>query len=221
MTMILGINMAVPPFSLGLLDENGNDYSQSFGSSGLGENLISQIEKSCENAGIALDKLTGIGIVSGPGNYTGIRLGVTVSKTISQLMNIPVFGFGSTACIAHAMYPHNQLIYTVFPGRKNEYNCALYSCSGKAPKAITPDFTISADVLAAKLSQSEEPVLIAGQHISSLEEKVNASAPLRFKSVKIDPTLVARLAQRAILEKKAGGYAFLKAHYSYDSVTAR
>lgn len=42
------------------------------------------------NAGF--DSLTGIGVHSGPGSYTGLRIGITVLNTLAESKNIPIVG---------------------------------------------------------------------------------------------------------------------------------
>jgi len=39
------------------------------------------------------EQLKGLGVITGPGGYTGIRAGVSVAKTMSQLLNIPCVAF--------------------------------------------------------------------------------------------------------------------------------
>jgi tRNA threonylcarbamoyladenosine biosynthesis protein TsaB len=41
-------------------------------------------------ANIDVDKLNEILVVNGPGSFTGIRIGVTIAKTLSYTLNIPI-----------------------------------------------------------------------------------------------------------------------------------
>jgi tRNA threonylcarbamoyladenosine biosynthesis protein TsaB len=57
------------------------------------EELINYFEKLFLAAGKKHNELSAIGVVTGPGGYTGTRAGVSVAKTMAQILNIPLFGF--------------------------------------------------------------------------------------------------------------------------------
>lgn len=52
--------------------------------------------------GLRPSDLTGIGVGVGPGSYTGIRIGVTVAKTMAWALRIPVAGVSSLEAMALA-----------------------------------------------------------------------------------------------------------------------
>jgi len=53
-------------------------------------NLIPMIEKLCNQNHIKPTSLKEIVVVNGPGSFTGIRIGVTVAKTLAYALNIPI-----------------------------------------------------------------------------------------------------------------------------------
>lgn len=45
-------------------------------------------------------KIDNIIVVNGPGSFTGVRLGVTIAKTLAYLLNIPIRTISSLECLA-------------------------------------------------------------------------------------------------------------------------
>ena len=45
-------------------------------------------------------KLDNIIVVTGPGSFTGVRLGVTIAKTLAYTLNIPIRTITSLECMA-------------------------------------------------------------------------------------------------------------------------
>lgn len=57
--------------------------------------LISGIKNIIENNNLKMDDIDLIAVNNGPGSFTGIRVGVTVAKTMAKELNIPVIGVSS------------------------------------------------------------------------------------------------------------------------------
>ncbi|WP_438434589.1 tRNA (adenosine(37)-N6)-threonylcarbamoyltransferase complex dimerization subunit type 1 TsaB [Gorillibacterium sp. sgz500922] len=62
--------------------------------------LLPLIEEMLEKAGVKPSGLTAIATGVGPGSYTGVRIGVTVAKTMAWARSLPVVGVSSLAALA-------------------------------------------------------------------------------------------------------------------------
>ncbi len=58
----------------------------------LSKDLLSQLEKFLKSNQSGFDKLTGLVVFSGPGSFTGLRIGTTVFNTLAYSLNIPIVG---------------------------------------------------------------------------------------------------------------------------------
>lgn len=58
-------------------------------------NLMQVIDRAFDTAHETVSKLDYIGVGVGPGSYTGVRVGATVSKTLSYVHHIPLVGISS------------------------------------------------------------------------------------------------------------------------------
>ena len=65
--------------------------------------LLTQAFSDClEEAGIAADEINLITTSTGPGSFTGIRVGLNFVKTLSYSFDIPILPFNSLRVIAHS-----------------------------------------------------------------------------------------------------------------------
>ena len=62
-----------------------SDFNQS-------EELLVKIDKLLEKGGVERKDLTGVVVVSGPGSYTGIRVGVSTGNALGFALGVPVVG---------------------------------------------------------------------------------------------------------------------------------
>ena len=71
--------------------------------------------------------LKGVIVNKGPGSYTGIRVGITIAKTIAYSLNIPIYAFISLDAIAYKFRTFNGKIHVVINAGKGEAYIRSYT----------------------------------------------------------------------------------------------
>ena len=61
---------------------------------------MSMIESVLKNNNLTVHELDEILVVNGPGSFTGVRIGVTIAKTLAYTLNIPIKTITSLECLA-------------------------------------------------------------------------------------------------------------------------
>lgn len=78
------------------------------------EKLLPIISNTLEKSTLTLDNLDLLGIINGPGSFTGIRIGVATLKAIAQVKNLNIFSISSTTAISYVAFNKlNNLKYFV------------------------------------------------------------------------------------------------------------
>lgn len=54
--------------------------------------LLAYIERELKSQGKEFSDLSGIGVLKGPGSFTGLRIGITVLNTLADALRIPIVG---------------------------------------------------------------------------------------------------------------------------------
>jgi tRNA threonylcarbamoyladenosine biosynthesis protein TsaB len=58
----------------------------------LAKELLSQLEEFLQNNNLVFGDLSGLVAFSGPGSFTGLRIGATVANTLAYSLDIPIVG---------------------------------------------------------------------------------------------------------------------------------
>lgn len=58
----------------------------------LSNTLLGKIESGLKNANKSKGDITGLIVFSGPGSFTGLRIGITVLNTLAYTLKVPVVG---------------------------------------------------------------------------------------------------------------------------------
>ena len=92
--MILVLDTSTPITELFLADSGGKILKQIKAETGnqLSEQLLQIIEDALKDADLKLSNLTGLIFVSGPGSFTGLRIGASTINALAYSLNIPVVG---------------------------------------------------------------------------------------------------------------------------------
>ena len=92
--MILVLDTSTPITELFLADSGGQILKQIKAETGnqLSEQLLQIIEDALKDADLKLSNLTGLIFVSGPGSFTGLRIGASTVNALAYSLNIPVVG---------------------------------------------------------------------------------------------------------------------------------
>ena len=70
-----------------------------------GETLLPAIEVLLRDAGVARAGLTAIVVGTGPGAFTGLRVGLATAKTMAHELGCPIIGIPTAAALAAAVAP--------------------------------------------------------------------------------------------------------------------
>ena len=90
------------------------------------EMLLPAVSQLLDNAGMAPADLDLIVCSRGPGSFTGLRIGMTTSKGISEGSGVPVVSVDTLDALAYPFPFYNGAVVPVIDARKSRFYAALY-----------------------------------------------------------------------------------------------
>ncbi|MDD5456683.1 MAG: tRNA (adenosine(37)-N6)-threonylcarbamoyltransferase complex dimerization subunit type 1 TsaB [Candidatus Margulisbacteria bacterium] len=124
------------------------------------DDLLDVLHRFFIEAGYTLDDVEEWVIVNGPGSYAGIRIGLSVIKTMAFVKNKPVKVVNTIELLAFQNRHYKGLIVAVMDSRKDEVNFGIYG--GQPFNILLKQETIRLDVLLVKLGIIEGDYIIVG-----------------------------------------------------------
>ncbi|WP_341300653.1 tRNA (adenosine(37)-N6)-threonylcarbamoyltransferase complex dimerization subunit type 1 TsaB [Lysinibacillus sp. FSL H8-0500] len=128
------------------------------------------IEEVLTRVGLKPSDLDAIAVSEGPGSYTGVRIGVTLAKTLAWTLQKPLVGISSLKVLAANAALYNGLICPIFDARRGNVYTAIYQ--GMALEAIVEDYHTHIDDLLERLKTFEAPILFVGIDVDIFWEKI-------------------------------------------------
>ncbi|GLB61963.1 tRNA (adenosine(37)-N6)-threonylcarbamoyltransferase complex dimerization subunit type 1 TsaB [Cytobacillus sp. NCCP-133] len=139
---------------------------------------IDMLMNDCDVKPADLDKIV---VAKGPGSYTGVRIGVTIAKTLAWTLNKPLVGISSLEIFAASAGRYfNGVIAPLFDARRGQIYTGLYQYKEGSLVSLLKDQLLLSKDWAAKLSEQNEKVLFIGNdlpiHRAVLEETLKNQA---------------------------------------------
>ena len=128
-----------------------------------GEKLTVFIERVLEKGGITINDLDGISVASGPGSYTGLRIGVATAKGLCYSLKIPLIAIDSLTALASQVNSEQTKCAVIDARRMEVFNC-FFDSNGKKLKEI------SADIIDEESYREFEPFVYFGDGAKKLED---------------------------------------------------
>ena len=102
---------------------------------GQAERLMPMIASALEEAGLAPDKLDLIAVTTGPGGFTGIRIGLATARGLALATGIPAVGVSNFAAVAAAVPPDKRGgrdLVAAIESKREELFLQAFAASGPA-----------------------------------------------------------------------------------------
>ena len=112
--------------------------------------------------GVSVDAVTGVAVGTGPGLFTGLRVGLATARSFAAALRLPVVGLCGLDVLAFRARHARRLICSALDARRGEVFWAFYRCSPGGVQRAS-DLSVGApDALAAEIESAGEECLVLG-----------------------------------------------------------
>ena len=135
------------------------------------EKLVPMVKEVLDSLGLKVSDIDLYGVATGPGSFTGLRIGVATIKAFAHLFDKPVVGISTLEALAFNL-PYNEVVVPMIDARRDRVYTGIYTWEdGKIKTIMEPDVLDIYDLL-EKLDESYEKVLVNGDGSLLHREKI-------------------------------------------------
>lgn len=139
---------------------------------------IQTLMKDCERMPADLTKIV---VAKGPGSYTGVRIGVTIAKTLAWTLNIPLVGISSLEILASGPGRYfDGYVSPLFDARRGQVYTGLFQFQDGELVTVEQDQLVLLTNWAERLKDISKQILFVGNdlliHRPKLEELLGPQA---------------------------------------------
>jgi tRNA threonylcarbamoyladenosine biosynthesis protein TsaB len=142
------------------------------------EVLLPAVDQICRLSGIELDRVALLACTTGPGSFTGVRIGVCTIKGLALATGKPVVGVSTLEALALNVMPYPAPVCPMLDARKNQVYTGLFRNGDNGlPEPILPESLCDIETF---LKSLEGEVIFLGDGAVRYEKLIGEILPGRF-----------------------------------------
>lgn len=171
---ILSIDCAVGAGSVALLrDENVLASSGTDSSPSRAEQVLSVVRTVIDDAGLSLREIDVIAVSTGPGSYSGIRIGLSTALGLGNALSVRPLGVSVLDAIAFTAEGTGKIITAVAVGKRHAA-WSLFDLTPEAPTLLSPPALQSDNDFKSALETAGKATLLC---CDDLARRIGGSVP--------------------------------------------
>ncbi len=134
------------------------------------QKLMPMLEMLLDALEIKIGEFDYLAVTSGPGSFTGVRIGVSTVKGLAQPHNIPVIAVSSLEALCQPFVGFEGLICPIMDARKNEVYTALYQWEKGVMKTLQADQAVEPLGWLEELAKMDQKIMLVGDGLPKYAE---------------------------------------------------
>lgn len=155
-----------------------------------------------------LDTIDAIAIASGPGSFTGLRIGSATAKGLGLALEKPLISVPTLEGMAYNLWGSKDAICPMMDARRSQVYTGIYAFEGEELKVLHEQQAVPVEELAEQLNALGREVILLGDgslvYQTVLEEKL--SVPHRYAPAHLNKQRAAAVAALGLQYAKAGRF---------------
>ena len=136
------------------------------------EQVMPMVDQALGLTGIDIGAINAIAVTSGPGSFTGLRIGLSTAKALAQGLDVPIATKTSLEVLASGQMPNAGYICPILNARRKEVYTAIYQAEGDRMTRVAGPQAISLVALLEEIGEAQ--VLFCGDGLDAYGETIQS-----------------------------------------------
>lgn len=168
------------------------------------QTIMPMIAKICEESETKLSEIDYIACASGPGSFTGLRIGAATAKGLALAMEKEIVPVPTLDALAYNVFETDKIICPIMDARRNQVYTAFYQWDNGKLCRLTPMDAIGIEDVIDLAKRYGQKVIFLGDGVPVHEEKLVRHAEFLFAPAHCSLQRAASVASLAMVLAKEG-----------------
>ena len=139
------------------------------------ETLLPAVEQALRMAELTVNDIDLFACSTGPGSFTGVRIGVATVKGVAYGKNKPCVSVSTLEALAYNLSGYKGIACPVMNARRSQVYNALFECENGKLTRLCPDRAIAISELDEELRSAGKPIYLCGDGYEITEKGFKAT----------------------------------------------
>src|SRR5262249_17775165 len=130
--------------------------------------LLPLIDAVLRTAGCEVHDLDAVAVSSGPGSFTGLRVGFGIAKGLARATGMQLIGISTLAALARSVTGHDGVICALLDARRGELYAACFAAARGRFERLTADALVTPEALLATMPTACVVVGDGGEKVGTM-----------------------------------------------------
>ena len=170
------------------------------------QTLLPMLDAAVQMVQLKLDTIDAIAVASGPGSFTGLRIGSATAKGLGLALDKPIIGVPTTQALAYNLYGAGGVVCPIMDARRNQVYTGIYGFENGHLEILEDQMAVDIYQVIEKLNALKQQVIFTGDGISVYQEVIdqNIQVPAEYAPAHLNRQRASAVAALAMEYLKAG-----------------
>lgn len=144
------------------------------------QTLLPMLDELAQMIDLDMDTVDAIAVASGPGSFTGLRIGSATAKGLGLALKKPIISVPTVDGIAYNLCGHGRLVCPLMDARRNQTYTGIYSFEGNKMSTIVEQCAVAIEDIIEKINALQVPVTFLGDGVPVFAEQIEALCQVEY-----------------------------------------
>ncbi len=171
---ILGLDSSGLVASVAVLEDDNlcAEYTVNFKKTH-SQTLLPMLDVISDMIQLDLNTVDGIAVASGPGSFTGLRIGSATAKGLGLALKKPLLAVPTLDALAYNLYDAKDLVCPIMDARRNQVYTGIYSFENHQLNTIRESDALDIHQLITELNQFGREVIFLGDGVAVYRDVID------------------------------------------------
>ncbi|NLO10140.1 MAG: tRNA (adenosine(37)-N6)-threonylcarbamoyltransferase complex dimerization subunit type 1 TsaB [Clostridiales bacterium] len=139
------------------------------------QTLLPMLDEIVRMVDLDLSEVDAIAITSGPGSFTGLRIGSSTAKGLGLALNKPIISVPTVDSLAYNLYGTDRMICPIMDARRDQVYTGLYEFINDKLVVISPQKVVGIDEIIDEIEAIGKDVIFLGDGVPIHRDRISES----------------------------------------------
>jgi tRNA threonylcarbamoyladenosine biosynthesis protein TsaB len=144
------------------------------------QTLLPMLDEIVRMVDLDLSEVDAIAVSSGPGSFTGLRIGSATVKGLGFALDKPIISVPTVDCLAYNLFATDRMVCPIMDARRNQVYTGLYEFVNDKLVIISPQKVVAIDEIIDEINRTGKEVIFLGDAVPMQADNIRESAKVGY-----------------------------------------